>query len=50
MIERVRERGVPRTAEEAAIDKALKKEREELDLEASLPSYESATGFALAVC
>jgi hypothetical protein len=38
-----------RTAEEAAIDEALKKEREELDLDAFLPSYQHATGFALTV-
>jgi hypothetical protein len=38
-----------RTAEEAAIDEALKKEREELDLEAFLPSYERATGFILTI-
>src|SRR5581483_6459419 len=38
-----------RTAEEAAIDEALKKEREEMDLEAFLPSYELATGFALTI-
>ena len=48
MIERILKR-VPRTTEEAAIDEALKKEREELDLEAFLPSYESATGIALAI-
>jgi len=39
----------PRTAEEAAIDEALKKEREEMDLDAFLPSYERATGFALVI-
>jgi hypothetical protein len=38
-----------RTAEEAAIDEALKKEREELDLEAFLPSYARATGFVLTI-
>lgn len=38
-----------RTAEEAAIDEQLKKEREELDLDALLPSYERATGFVLTV-
>lgn len=48
MIERVLKRH-RRTAKEAAVDEALKKEREELDLEAFLPSYERATGFALAV-
>jgi hypothetical protein len=38
-----------RTAEEAAIDEQLKKEREEMDLDAFLPSYERATGFVLTV-
>ena len=38
-----------RTAQEAAIDEALKKEREGLDLEAFLPSYERATGLLLTI-
>ncbi len=48
MVERILKRH-RRTAEEAAIDEALKKEREELDLGAFLPSYERATGFALTI-
>lgn len=38
-----------RTAEEAAIDAQLKKEREEQDLYAFLPAYERATGLTLSV-
>lgn len=38
-----------RTAEEAAIDEAFKKEREQLDLDAFLPTYARATGFSFAV-
>jgi hypothetical protein len=38
-----------RTAEEAAIDEALKKEREEIDLEAFLPAYQRATGLILTI-
>lgn len=38
-----------RTAEEAAIDELLKKEREKLDLEAFLPSYHRATGVVLTI-
>jgi hypothetical protein len=38
-----------RNAEEAAIDEQLKKEREEMDLDAFLPSYERATGFVLTI-
>jgi hypothetical protein len=38
-----------RTADEAAIDGAIRKEHEELDLDAFLPSYERATGLALTV-
>ena len=38
-----------RTAEEAVIDEQLKKEREEMDLDAFLPSYERATGLVLAI-
>jgi hypothetical protein len=48
MIEQILKRR-RRTAEEAAIDEALKKEREELDLEAFLPSYKRATCFSLII-
>jgi hypothetical protein len=42
-------RGRRRTAEEAATDRRLRKEREAEDLEAFLPCYQRATGLALEV-
>ena len=43
------DRKAPPDSRRAAIDEALKKEREEMDLDAFLPSYERATGFALVI-